>query len=177
MYKISSQGTFDGACFLYSITNSYTALTGKMPSQKKWNEALKWIPFLGDFITDTGTVRYDEDVSLYKFTIQRLLKKFNPKITFSITEYPNLSEPKKIKNLIKQNSVVILNIESEHRVVAVDSTSENIQIACSSQLMENRENYVESTSEKYLRAFNFTKPIKSKKWIHTPSVFKITIVS
>lgn len=56
MNKILSQGEYDGGCFLYSAANAYRTLTGRKPTQKRWNEALKWIPFASDFISDNGTV-------------------------------------------------------------------------------------------------------------------------
>jgi len=43
--KIHTQGDLDGACFLYSLANAYTALTGERPELGRWDEAiskLKW---------------------------------------------------------------------------------------------------------------------------------------
>lgn len=174
MKKIYSQGKFDGACFLYSIANAYSLLSNKEVTQSKWDEALKWIPFSGDFITDTGTIRYDENVSVYQFTIESMLESFSGKGKYFVKAYPNISDPKKIKELIKQDTLVILNIDSKHWVVMVDASDKEAQIACSYQYNELENDYREMVSTRYSRPYNDVKSLDvKKKWVHTPSVFTI----
>lgn len=176
MNRIFSQGDFDGACFIYSAANAAQVLSPQKATQKRWNEALKWIPFSDDFITDNGTWRYDEDIDLYIFSLKRMFREFAPNSTFEITHYPNINSAENIRNLINQHSVVVLNINLEHWVTCIDTDVENILIACSYQLSTLREKYSENTSGEFKRKYNLKMPIAGKNWIHNPSVFVITLV-
>jgi hypothetical protein len=174
MNKICSQGGFDGACFLYSIANAYTALTGKKPTQRNWDKALKNIPFLSDFMTsDMGTKQYDENLALYEFTIKTMLDYFSlGKV--KIESYPDMNKVQNIKRLLGKKSVVIVNIKSEHWVVVVDSSDQEFQVACSFELMKKGSKYEEHISKGLKKSFNKTLPIDGK-WLHSPSVFKISV--
>ena len=173
MTKICAQGEFDGACFLYSIANSYASLNRRKPTQKRWDESLKWIPFSNEFLSDAGTVKYDEDISMYEFTISRLLKEFFNNTTFKVHPFTNEVTPQDVKGMLSDDSVVILNIDSKHWVVVVDSSENELHIACSYELVSKGVKYKESESANYLRPYNRVMPIQGENWIHTPSEFRI----
>ena len=51
-----AQGDLDGACYLYSIANSYFALTAKKITPAKWKASIRALPFkLDDFLSGQGT--------------------------------------------------------------------------------------------------------------------------
>lgn len=59
--KIFAQGDLDGACFLYSIANSYVALTSKKLTCTQWKHSLRALPFkLDDYLTGKGTEALDD---------------------------------------------------------------------------------------------------------------------
>lgn len=174
MQKIYHQGCFDGACFLYSIVNAYSALMKKPIDQSMWEKALKWIPFRDDYISDIGTQRSDDDLNLYKFTISRLLREFHKGTNISITEYPTISGIKQIQRRISKNSVLILNISGEHWVTAVDYDERHLQIVCSFQLVKKENQYQEFFSKSHNRKYNLQKRYGKLRWLYQPSVFCLT---
>ena len=180
MNKVLSQGEYDGGCFLYSAANAYRILTGKKPTQKRWNEALKWIPFSSDFITDNGTVRYDEDMALYEFALRRIFRDLSGSSDlsvsselFEITGYASIESPSELGKLIKKDSVAIVNVESEHWLVCVESSKNSVFAACSDQLRIKRAKYEEHVSERFGRHYNLELEVGASNWVHNPSVFQI----
>ena len=60
--QIYHQGHFDGACFLYSVTNTYKALTGKVVTGKDWDRLLTQVPgALNFFQYSIGATQYTLD--------------------------------------------------------------------------------------------------------------------
>lgn len=175
--RIYHQGHFDGACFLYSITNAYSALMQREIKPEMWEEALKWIPFREDYLSDTGTQRSDDDTNLYKFTINRLLREYPKGKVISLKEYPEVSGINQLQKLINKNSVVILNVSGEHWVSVVDYDEHHLQIACSYQLTGSKKPYNESISTNFNRKYNLVKKYGKLKWIYNPSVFCLSIES
>lgn len=174
MRRVLSQGEYDGACFLYSAANAYRTLTRRKPTQRRWNEALKWIPFASDFITDNGTLRYDDNMALYKFALERIFREFGgTKVSFKITPYPNLTSPSKLIDLIKKDSVVVLNVDSEHWIVCVEVNQNNVLVACSDQLRIMRAKYAEYVSDSFRRYYNLVMEIGQRNWVYNPSVLQI----
>ncbi len=176
--KIISQGEYDGACFLYSAANAYRTLIQKKPTQKRWNEMLKWIPFASDFISTNGTLRYDNDMALYKFTLERYFNNNSSSSSFSfeISPYPDIKSPSELSKLIQSNSVVILNINSEHWVACVELDNKCAFVACSDQLRIKRENYIEYKSPIFKRQYNLEMAIGTQYRVHNPSVFQIKLL-
>lgn len=173
MNKIHHQGNFDGSCFLYSIINSYSALMNKSPTQDMWDEAIKWIPFSGDFVTTLGTQRYDDDLNLYNFTIQRILREFKLGYKIELSTYSSISGIEHLKSLISDTSVVLLNISGDHWVSVVDYNANQLMVSCSSERNSSEGQYQEYTSEKFNRKYNLKKNIGKLKWIYHPSIIQL----
>jgi len=178
MNRINSQGNYDGACFLYSIANAYAALTGKNLSQRVWDEAVAEMPFLAQFMTAAeGTRLYNDSVPLYIFSINRLLNGYRKK-RFQIDSMPNLRDGAELLASISGNSVVILNIRSEHWVCAVDHTTAGAKLflACSAQLFEKRSKYEEKTGPTFGRAYNRELLLSSGRigWLHPGSAIRVS---
>ena len=172
MNNIYHQGSFDGSCFLYSIVNSYSALMSKSPTQDMWNKAIKWIPFSGDFVTTTGTERYDDDLNLYDFTIKRILREFKLGSKIEVSMHASISGVEHLKSLISDTSVVLLNIDGGHWVSVVDYSDKQLMIACSSERNSPDGHYLEHTSEQFSRKYNLKKNIGKLKSIYQPSVIQ-----
>jgi len=174
--KISPQGEYDGACFLYSVVNAYKALTGKNPTLKMWDKSVENIPFRNDFLINVGTYWYDDNMELYELAIQRMFEKFTKnKIAFEIKSFHEISSRKALEKLIGKNSVVILNIGSEHWVCGVDYNKENIFLADSYQLFSEVQKYSEMKSDKFERYYNSNKTLSDISWLYNPSVLQIII--
>jgi hypothetical protein len=171
--KIHHQGFFEGSCFLYSIVNTYSALTDESPTQEMWDEAMKWIPFSGDFVTNTGTQRYDDDMDLYRFTIHRLLQEFESGETIELSMHKSISGVDQLKALISESSVVLLNISGDHWVSVVDFSENQFFISCSSTRNESGSDYKEEVSDQYNRKYNLKKRIGKLNWIYHPSIIQL----
>jgi hypothetical protein len=175
--EIYHQGQFDGACFLYSIVNGYSALLNHPIEQDMWEKALKWIPFRSDYISETGTQRTDDDFNLYKFTIYRMLREFKGGKKVSTKEYEGIDGIKKMKSLITKDSVLILNKKGEHWVVAVDYDDRGFQIVCSSQLTEKKSQYQEYESANFKRKYNYVQRFGKLGWLYHPSLIALSVNS
>lgn len=173
MNKIHHQGVFEGTCFLYSIINSYSALMKKSPTQDMWDEAIKWIPFSGDFVTDLGTQRYDDDFNLYRFTIQRMLREFKLGSIIEPTMHSSISSIEQLKSHISDTSVVLLNINGDHWVSVVDYDEHQVMISCSSERNYSEDNYKEYTSEQFGRKYNLKKKLGKLNWIYHRSIIQL----
>lgn len=177
--QISSQGEYDGACFLYSITNAYKALTGKKPSQEKWDDAIQRVPYNSDFLVNVGTANYDDDMALYEITTKRMLKCFAPKkYVFDIKSFPEEKKVPPLQKLITENSVVILieklGENSEHWLTAVDFDEHNIYFANSWKLVNMGTKYSEQKSPTFNRIYNDSRKIGQLDWIYHPSVLQVS---
>ena len=134
-----------------------------------WDEALKWIPFREDYMSDIGTQRSDDDFNLYKFTLIRLLREFPKGKKISIGFHGNISKKEQIQSLINKNSVLLLNISGQHWVAVVDYDDRHLHIVCSSQLVD-KEEYVEFQSPNYNRKYNLFKQYGKLKWLYKSSL-------
>ncbi|MFZ5531611.1 MAG: hypothetical protein ACOY4U_11265 [Pseudomonadota bacterium] len=175
---IKSQGHFDGACFLYSIANAYGALKGRNFPDKDWDRRVVTLPFMSEFMTTRGTTLYNDELPLYTFAISRLLNKYDDG-PFVIEPITNISSGKTLANSINETSVLIVNIESEHWVCAVDKKLEDglLFVACSSQLLELRSRYFESKSQNYGRLYNRELSISNGKvdWLHANMAIRVSL--
>lgn len=178
--KILLQGDMDGACFLYSIANAFTLLTNQKITITQWSKQFEYIPFSGDFLSgNIGTKNYDDNMSLYEFAIKQAIslayssRKVVKKITIKL--HPKIEKLNEIKQLISNNSVVILNICGEHWIcaVGVDEQSNSIQAACS-EIPENICSYTELKNENN-KYFNRVYNINDNVYIHKNSVIELSI--
>lgn len=175
--EICPQGEYDGACFLYSVTNAYKTLTGKHPTFNMWDNAVEHIPFRDDFIRNIGTYWYDDNMYLYEITIKRMLKHFaRKKYSFKISSYEKVCKSNKLRELINHNSVIVLNISSEHWVTAIDIDEENIYFADSYKLAQMGSKYEEFKSANLGRIYNDYHELNDMSWLYNPSVIKITLL-
>lgn len=175
MQNIYHQGVFDGACFLYSIVNGYSALMRKPIDQTMWDEAMKWIPFCSDYISETGTQRSDDDCNLYKFTIHRFLREFKQASKIVVKEHPSITTIEQIQELVTKDSVLIVNIGGDHWIVIVDYDDRHLQAVCSAQLVKQQKMYREFDCSRTQRKCNFKKQYGKLKWLYQPSAISLSI--
>ena len=175
MQDIYHQGVFDGACFLYSIVNGYSALMKKPINQEKWDEAIKWIPFSSDYISEIGTQRTDDDFNLYKFTIHRFLREFDKPDKFVVKEHPSITTKEQLQALVTKDSVLIVNVEGGHWVVIVDYDDSHLKAVCSAQLFEKKEKYKEFDCAETQRKCNLKKQYGKLRWLYQPSAISISV--
>lgn len=132
--RIYTQGRFDGACFLYSMANCYTALTGKVLSQESWDKVVVNVPKLHDFLCGTkGTQNYD--TLLFINALDNTLNCISRKHSFGINKI-SINE---LYQNINKDSVVIAAVkgdterqeELDHWVCCVGAEGGSILIACS----------------------------------------------
>lgn len=175
--QICPQGEFDGACFLYSIVNAYKTLSGKRPTLKMWDKAIRTIPFKEKFITNDGTLFYDDNMELYKFTISKILTGFSKKNDgFLLEAYPHIENTKKLNNLIDENSVLIFCVDGDHWVVGVEVDKNYIYLADSYKYFSDAGSYHENKSVKFKRFYNSKIDLKKDGWIYNPSFMQIRMV-
>jgi hypothetical protein len=158
--KILSQGEFDGACFIYAVANAFLCLTGKRPTQHKWDKAIDVLSFKKDFLKGgTGTERcFDEEIDMRAVIsemLQQLSKGTKGNFKFEVTFYDTVNNKNELYNLIKFNTVVLFCIDQEHWVVGSSFNQEDgiLYITCSSQLLENSL-YYEISDNKFGRPYN-----------------------
>ncbi len=111
--QIYAQGDIDGACFLYSIINAFTALTGKHSDFENICTMLAHVKFPQDFLVgNVGTQRgYAQESSLISTTIAQCLR-FLGEENFSVTKlaYQEITD---ISNAIDKNSVVLVHYKGD----------------------------------------------------------------
>lgn len=171
---ICSQGEYDGACFLYSITNAYKMLCGKRPTYKMWDKALEQVPFKEDFIVDTGTFRYDDNMELYVHAAERMLNEFSrSQFSLKVNPFPEVKSKKNLEGLINGNSILVFCIDGKHWVAAVDIDNEYIYLADSFRLITEGVKYCEKVSSKLKRHYNHVKKLAPFNWFYNPSALQI----
>jgi hypothetical protein len=148
--KILAQGDRDGACFLYSIANSYSALTSKQLSRDKWRKSINAIPFrIDDFLSGRGTEKLDDNLEYFEGLCRDFLSN-----EFEVTGKMNVSE-KSLRAHITEDQVAIVAIENgAHWVCIVDVDNELFYIACSAAALESQTKYTEEKSLKLERFYN-----------------------
>lgn len=155
--KIYTQGRFDGACFLYSVANCYSALTGKPVSQPSWDRTIANVPFLQNFMGNQGTDRIEENILMC--ILENFLRDLPDKHTFKIQKESKATLSKAITN----DSVVIFAIDGntdnqsdlKHWVCGVGLQNKSIMVACSWIGYDNN-NYTEGKDPKTDRYYNDT---------------------
>jgi len=148
--KILAQGDRDGACFLYSIANGYSALTSKQLSRDKWRKSINAIPFrIDDFLSGRGTENLDDKPEYFEGLCRDFLSN-----EFEVTGKKNISE-KSLRTHITKNQVAIVAIENgEHWACIVDADNELFYIACSAAALESHTTYAEKKSLQLDRFYN-----------------------
>ncbi len=177
MQKIYHQGVFDGACFLYSIVNGYSALQKKEVEQPMWEEALKWIPFREDYISEIGTQRTDNDYELYTFTIKRLLREFKNSKDVTIQIHKEISHKEQIQKLLSEKSVLIFNRKGHHWLTAVDYNEKYLETVCSAELVEKAtksKKYQELNSSNLNRLYNNKQQYGKLKWLYQSTLIELS---
>lgn len=182
--KYLMQGDVDGACFLYSVANSVIALgwRRKINSQQwvdAWANALEFVPFSSDFLNgNLGTQNYDNNSDLYGFAVRQALSEYmvvddEYKYKYDVTTHPKINSIKGVKNLILEDSVVVLNISGDHWVCVVD-VDENLSslLSVCSELGGRVNNYQEKDC-RFNRKYNREIVLNKKYRIHMSSVIQI----
>jgi hypothetical protein len=172
---IYHQGNFDGACFLYSVINAYSAITGFEVEQSMWEEALKWIPFRADYLSDTGTQRIDDDFNLYAFTIHRITRELKCGNKIKAKGFVDVTSVVDVKKYINKSSVLIYNKKGHHWVVGVDYCQNGIESACSNELVNKRSKYQEYKSSNFGREYNSLQRYWKFGWLYHPSAIRLYI--
>lgn len=152
--KILAQGDRDGACFLYSIANSYWALTHKQLTRKKWKKSVHAIPFeVDDFLSERGTERLEENPEYFEGLCRDFLNQIQTN-KFEIAGKNAISE-KSLRRLITSDQVVIVAIQKgAHWVTIVDVEERSFDIACSATALCLGPKYREKKSDKFGRTYN-----------------------
>jgi len=175
--KILSQGDRDGACFLYSIANSYYALTKQQLSEAQWKKSINAILFkLDDFLSGRGTEKLDYNPEYLEGLCRKFLPQ-NNKINFEIAAVKDTTE-KSLQKILTNNQVVIAAIDGgNHWVCMVDSDKSQFYLACSNTDLNSEEKYYEATSPNFERPFNKTSSFNELElWGGSMMVVKIVNV-
>ena len=150
---IHSQGDLDGACFLYSAANAYTALTGRSPVLARWARAIQSVPHPADFLDPTcgTTLNYEQDPNLLGHALETIFAavgKDGPRIDF--TWHPEAAGFDDVAELIDSRSVALFRYQGntrfarnvDHWVCGVSARrprmerAGRIYVACSSRLVD-----------------------------------------
>jgi hypothetical protein len=151
--SIHSQGDLDGACFLYSAANAYTALTGRSPDLARWARAVQGVPHPADFLDPTcgTTLNYEQDPSLLGDALETIcaaVGKEGPRIDF--TWHPEAAGLEDVTELVDSRSVALFRYHGNTRYarnmdhwvcgVAVRrprlERAGRVYVACSSRLVD-----------------------------------------
>jgi hypothetical protein len=158
MRKISAQGDFDGACFLYSAANAVAALTGRKLSNTQWHKAIQTFPFKADdFLTClVGT----ESLSDRPIRLEKIVRHFckqRASKSFTVSRKRGIETSKLLREAIKYDSVAIVAIKrGGHWVCIVDSDDSHFYISCSAEALCAGAKYKEAKSPNLGRIFNRT---------------------
>ena len=151
---IHSQGDLDGACFLYSAANAYTALTGRKPDLVRWARAIRGVPHPEDFLDPTcgTTTNYEDDPNLLGRALEAIFDAVaqtdGPRIDF--TWHPEAADFADMAELIDDRSVALIRYDGDTRFArrmdhwvcgvavrrATTSRPLRIYAACSSRWIE-----------------------------------------
>ena len=150
---IHSQGDLDGACFLYSAANAYTALTGRSPDLARWARAIQKVPHPADFLDPTcgTTINYEQDPSLLGAALEMIfgaVAKAGPRIDF--TWHPEAAGLSDVADVIDGRSVALFRYHGntryarnmDHWVCGVAARrprlgrAGRVYVACSSRLID-----------------------------------------
>lgn len=151
--RISAQGDFDGACFLYSIANSYSSLVGRQLTENQWKGALRSMPFrLDDFLCNEGTGSLRDNSNYFEGLCRNFLEGTKNN-RLQITRRENITS-RSLQALVTENQVVIVAINNKgHWVSVVDVDRSQLYLACSAAL-SSKAPYTEESSPNFRRAFN-----------------------
>lgn len=186
--RIYAQGFFDGACFLYAIANSYTALTGTAVTTTLWHRAIRGMPYVTDFLSGTvGTDHYRGDPAVLRFAIERMLAALGGQSHFRI-DHTDCATPDEIAGLIGRRSVALLCINRtgrgrpflDHWVCAVGRGEHpaSLRLACSWKYQRNHEDYRERLDPEFGRYYNDRLRSEDAPLVVLPgTVFRISLAS
>jgi hypothetical protein len=138
-----------------------------------WEEALKWIPFRADYMSDLGTQRIDNDFNLYAFTINRITRELKGGKNIKARGFVKILSEDDIKKHITKSSVLIYNKKRSHWVVGIDYCSKGIEVACSNELVRKQSAYTEGKSTNFNRQFNVIQQFGKFGWLYNPSAMVI----
>jgi len=133
------QGSFDGACFMYSLVNGMNNLRKGLSYkklEKLWNERLQEIPFYEDFLFgDEGTRKFDDSEPFLTEACERFFNYHNPKRKeFKIEMIKNVNCVHDVQEHLDKNSVLIADLFSGAHWVCVVGYSGNKFLICCSML-------------------------------------------
>lgn len=153
--KISAQGDFDGACFLYSIANAVAALTGSQLSAAQWKKSIKTLPFrVDDFLTCLGTDSLNGR-QIYFDEISRHFCEQSKDNSFAVSSKDGIKTATSLRNTITEGSVAIVALhEGAHWVCVVDADASHFYISCSAEALRAGTTYMEARSPNLGRVFN-----------------------
>ena len=152
--KILAQGDLDGACYLYSIANSYAALTCKQLTGTQWKRSLRASPFkLDDYLCGQGTEALDDTQDYLEGLCRNFLGRI-PNTQFEVTRREDVS-PRLLRAALTEKQVAIVAInDGDHWVSIVDADKKQFYVACSAVALASKTPYIEERSPNFQRAFN-----------------------
>lgn len=153
---IYSQGSFDGACFFYSLANAARCVTGKAIPDKAWRRAILESPFrTEDFLGGKGTARLDGSAIALTLAGQVFLDNLGAELSFRL--YERSISSTEVAEAAQEGRVIITAIDDgKHWVPIVDSEREEACIACSLALHDWGVQYDERISPNK-RVFNLAR--------------------
>ena len=180
--RIFAQGDFDGACYLYSIANSYVALTSRQLTAKQWKKSICASPFkLDDFLTSDGTKSLDDNLDYLEGLCRDFLNGIR-KTQFQVTR-KKVSETSLRASLTDKQVAIVAIDGGDHWVSVVDADAEQLYIACSAMALsdktktplEERVEEGEGVSPNFQRAFNKKSSFANLKVLANYSLFVIHV--
>jgi hypothetical protein len=154
---ILAQGSMDGACFLYSVANAISALSGgKSITSQHWSDMLQSLKRVDDFMDQqVGTENCDPRPQHQMGMVRRMVKALTPNQSVAVSLVPaDDLTGKRLAALLSPESVLVGGTQ-DHWVCAVDVDQEgrNLLVADSSQL-HDVEHYTERTDGRFGRVTN-----------------------
>ena len=154
--KILAQGDLDGACYLYSIANSYFALTSKQLTSAQWKHSLCASPFkLDDYLSGQGTEALDHTPDYLEGLCRNFLGEIK-NARFEVTRSENVSSRSLRAALSEKQVVIVAFSDGDHWVSIVDADQQKFYLACSAVALTSKAPYKEEKSPNFKRAFNKT---------------------
>lgn len=154
--RIFAQGDLDGACYLYSIANSYAALTFKQLTGTQWKHSLRALPFkLDDYLSGQGTEALDDTPDYFEGLCRNFLGRIR-NTRFEVARSEKVSSSSLRAALTEKQVAIVAINNGEHWVSIVDADQQQFYLACSAVALASKTPYKEERSPNFKRAFNKT---------------------
>ena len=165
MRHIFTQGDYDGACFLYALTNAYKIITGKSPSCNAWDRGVRSLKHADDFLgCCIGTTEHFSSGPQIVKAVAIMLKAFSS--DSPVVQWKHLSGVKNIAEVasfIDREGVVVFRYKGvtahvddiDHWVCGVASAQKpfKLHLACSYRRVQDVRQQNKRYREQYHQDF------------------------